>query len=526
MPSFDLVDRPWIPCLTVDGRLAELSLREALTKPQDVREIVDPAPTVTVALHRLLLAVLHRALDGPRDIDQWREWWEAGTWDAGAVSAYLDRWRHRFDLFAEERPFYQSYEVDHRYTAPITKLTHELASPANAASLFDHTLPDHTAFSPAQAARYLVAHQAFAVGGLVSGVGDEKYADAAALCKAAVCLAKGANLFRTLMLNLVAYDPEEGKPFEFRGDDRPAWERDQGPKPADRRPDGYLDLLTWQSRRILLLPETKPDGTVVVPGVVIMKGEQFPDDWELWQGETMVPFRKVKDRPPFPLALSEDRALWRDSLALMQTARARVDESLQPPRLIDWLTELVEFGALDRQTTLPIDIYGLTTDQAAVRFWRHERFPLPAAILDNQQLVSQVKEILDVAESAGETLRQTVRDVARATLPDGSRDAANLTAALGPERSYWPALEIPFYQAVRQLAEARGDDASTRTVLASWAKHVGEAARRAFDEAIEPLQESPRALLAIAEHQRWFTLRLHKTLRVFVSPTTEEVTHG
>ncbi|WP_223200802.1 type I-E CRISPR-associated protein Cse1/CasA [Streptococcus pneumoniae] len=40
-----------------------------------------------------MLAVLHRALDGPRDIDQWREWWEAGTWDAGAVSTYLDRWR-------------------------------------------------------------------------------------------------------------------------------------------------------------------------------------------------------------------------------------------------------------------------------------------------------------------------------------------------------------------------------------------------------------------------------------------------
>ena len=342
----------------------------------------------------------------------------------GIARSTCSRWRHRFDLFADERPFYQSYEVLDRYAAPITKLTHELASPVNPVSLFDHTLPGQLLLTPAQAARYLVAHQAFAVGGLVSGVGDEKYADAAPLCKAAVCLAKGESLFRTLMLNLVAYEPEEGKPFEFRGDDRPAWERDQGPKPADRRPDGYLDLLTWQSRRILLLPETRPDGTHVVPGVVIMKGEQFPDDWELWQGETMVPFRKVRDRPPFPLALSEDRALWRDSLALMQTARARVDESLQPPRLIDWLTELVEFGAFDRRTTFPIDIYGLTTDQAAVRFWRHERFPLPAAILDNQQLVSRVKEILDVAESAGETLRQAVRDIARATLPDGSRDAA------------------------------------------------------------------------------------------------------
>ncbi len=525
MPSFDLVDDPWIPCLMIGGGLRELSLRAVLTRPQEIHEVVDPAPTVTVALHRLLLAILHRAFAGPRDAERWREIWEAGTWDTRAVSGYLDRWRHRFDLFARDRPFYQSREVDLKYAAPITKLTHELASPVNSVSLFDHTVPDRASLTPAEAARYLVAHQAFAVGGLVSGVGREKYADAAPLCKAAVCLAKGTTLFQTLLLNLQAYDPDQGRPFEFRGEDRPAWERDRGPQPADRRPDGYVDLLTWQSRRVLLIPEVRSDGSVTVPSVVIMKGEQFPDDWELWQGETMVPFRKVKARPSFPLALSEERALWRDSLALLQTARVQVEQLLEPPKLVEWLAELVTLGALDRGSTIPIDVYGLTTDQAAVRFWRHERFPLPVAVLNDQALVARARGVLHIAESVGEILRGCVRDIARATMPAGSKEATALTNALAPDRSYWPALEIPFFQTVQRLAAARDDDERAQ-VLSSWAEEVGRVAWRAFAEAIEPLRDSPRALLAIAEHQRWFAIRLNRAQRPFLNRPAEEVAHG
>ena len=37
-------------------------------------------------------------------------------------------------------------------------------------------------------------------------------------------------------------------------DDVPAWELDQENVAIDRQPKGYLDLLTWQSRRIKLIP--------------------------------------------------------------------------------------------------------------------------------------------------------------------------------------------------------------------------------------------------------------------------------
>ena len=43
-----------------------------------------------------------------------------------------------------------------------------------------------------------------------------------------------------------------------------AWEREAETVKDERRPDGYLDLLTWQSRRILLIPEEDDCGNTVV----------------------------------------------------------------------------------------------------------------------------------------------------------------------------------------------------------------------------------------------------------------------
>src|SRR5581483_3989392 len=107
MPSFDLIDEPWLPCVRPDGAAVELGLRQALAGAHELGELYDPSPLVTVALHRLLLAILHRAYRGPAVPAAWRAIWNAGRFDPAVIDAYLDRWRHRFDLFDPERPFYQ-----------------------------------------------------------------------------------------------------------------------------------------------------------------------------------------------------------------------------------------------------------------------------------------------------------------------------------------------------------------------------------------------------------------------------------
>ena len=58
--SFNLIDQPWIPCVLPHGRMEDLSLRDTLLNAHKITAIFDQSPLVTAALHRLLLAILHR----------------------------------------------------------------------------------------------------------------------------------------------------------------------------------------------------------------------------------------------------------------------------------------------------------------------------------------------------------------------------------------------------------------------------------------------------------------------------------
>src|SRR5260370_40777608 len=102
--TFNLTSEPWLPCLMPDNSLTEMGLEEALVSAPKIRELSDPSPIVTFALHRLLLAILHRNF-GPENESEWKALWERGSWNREALSGYMHRVRSRFELFAPERPF-------------------------------------------------------------------------------------------------------------------------------------------------------------------------------------------------------------------------------------------------------------------------------------------------------------------------------------------------------------------------------------------------------------------------------------
>ncbi|MGO4758147.1 type I-E CRISPR-associated protein Cse1/CasA, partial [Streptomyces sp. 2MCAF27] len=106
VPSFDLVSRPWLPVQGLDGTTTELSLRDVFAQAGDLRRLVGDVPTQEFALLRLILAVLHDAVDGPEDVDVWEKLWEAND-PFAAVPDYLERHRQRFDLLHPTYPFFQ-----------------------------------------------------------------------------------------------------------------------------------------------------------------------------------------------------------------------------------------------------------------------------------------------------------------------------------------------------------------------------------------------------------------------------------
>ena len=106
MSRFNLIDEKWIPVRSLDGTRDELGIRDTLLSSKEIAAIEDPSPLVVAAMHRFLLAVLYRALEGPTDIDQAKALFEAGL-PGEKITAYLEKWRDRFWLFDEKWPFGQ-----------------------------------------------------------------------------------------------------------------------------------------------------------------------------------------------------------------------------------------------------------------------------------------------------------------------------------------------------------------------------------------------------------------------------------
>ena len=165
--SFNLIDEKWIPCIrAADGQTVMLSLRETLAESHTLYDIAGDTSLQTAALYRLLIAILLRVYRPTADnFAVWREMWHSQAWDMGRINAYLDEWHHRFELFAAERPFYQSDCDDSRVRPkPLTSLKYGNGFLHN--PLFDHDNEGRGQAVPAaEAARNLIAVQTFGLGG-------------------------------------------------------------------------------------------------------------------------------------------------------------------------------------------------------------------------------------------------------------------------------------------------------------------------------------------------------------------------
>ncbi len=330
--SFNLVEEKWLPCLMLKKHFEYLSLKEVLTNAPEIQEIVGDSPPITISLHRLLLAVLHRALDAPKNYDEWNEYWQDKSWNKrNKLENYFAEWKHRFDLFDETHPFYQVGSLSEKIKNDSNQgAVIQLYFQAKAnATLFEHSNKSSPKpLNPSEVARMLISIQAFDYGGTKTADNGQESASPSPLIGSAVGLIKGNNLFETLMLNLHQYNENEEEPFPFKKEnDLPAWERDSETKAGERMPEGYLDILTWQSRRILLKPEVNANGEIIVNRALLMRGYEFPkgsknknskfkEKYVLKDKETMLAFKDDDSKGWISIGFEANKALWRNKALL------------------------------------------------------------------------------------------------------------------------------------------------------------------------------------------------------------------
>ncbi|MGW0590259.1 type I-E CRISPR-associated protein Cse1/CasA [Streptosporangium sp. NPDC002607] len=504
MESFNLVDQRWMPIL---GQADNVSLIDLFRQADKLPGIGGESPTMTAALYRLAIAVLHRALK-PIDGAVWKQIWQAREFPIEQILDYLGPLRHRFDLFGDE-PFYQCRELATAQPKSAALLV-PCKSSGNNVTLFDHTTSDtRVTLTPAEAARWLVTVQAFDLGGTKTpGATQDKSSTAAPCARGAVFLVRGMTVFETLMLNLPAYEPGR-RPMNTLAGDAPVWERPQFSAMPRKAvvPKGWTALLTWQSRRVWLRRTRNEDGSVAIGEVVICPGDSLHKEFQLSHVDQHMAFYSDKVTP---LRIDRERALWRSANALVARSGALEPRGGVPPRTFAWLRETQKAAGLKLPQLIPVTAYGLVNKQSKLITWAAEDIVLPARLLDpaETEAATVLEFALRTAEEVGSLLFEQARRLrgefkTRIELQEEKkRDWRPVQLA-----SYWAALTPEYDRLAHLLAEGEYEEAKR-----SWRRAVEAAATSALNRMLATGTTSTRNLAIRAKVANTVTFRLRRAL--------------
>ncbi|MGA5701748.1 type I-E CRISPR-associated protein Cse1/CasA [Peterkaempfera bronchialis] len=457
-PSFNLVDRPWLPVQLSDGTERSLSLLEVFDQARTIRRLVGDLPTQEFALLRLLLAVLYDAVDGPEDIDAWAELWESDT-PFAPVADYLREHREKFDLLHPTTPFFQVADL-RTAKDEVASLNRLVADVPNGEPFFTMRMPGVDRLSFAEAARWLVHAQAYDPSGIKSGaVGDPRVKSGKGYPQGVGwagnlggVMVEADTLHETLLLNLVARDTTT---LDLRGrDDRPAWSSalPHGPAKAtdlDKRPYGLRDLYTWQSRRVRLHHDAER-----VHGVVLAYGDPLAP-LNLHLQEPMTGWRRSPAQEKkhglqlayLPREHDPAQSAWRGLRGLLagrdQGAEQRQEgRDYLRPRVLEWLARLIVEGALPSHHLIRARTIGARygTQQSVIDEVIDDGVLMPVVLLHegDPRYGQAAIDALGDGESAVNVLGDLAADLARAA---GAEEEPRKSAArdLG-----FAALDTPF----------------------------------------------------------------------------------
>ncbi|MBB4933310.1 CRISPR system Cascade subunit CasA [Lipingzhangella halophila] len=498
--SFDLTERPWIPVQWLDGSQTELALPEVFRWAPRLRRVVGDIPTQEFALLRLLLAIVHDAVDGPEDTEHWRELWEGGI-PAEEIAAYLEQHRHRLDLLHPETPFFQV--VDLRTAKDeISSLDRIVGDVPNGTPFFTMRARGTARLGFAEAARWVVHAHAYDPSGIKSGVlGDPRVKNGKGYPQGVGwagglggVFVEGDDLRQTLLLNLVATDTDHLRAAEA---DRPAWRFDppgaaplEG-KEKEERPYGVRDLYTWQGRRLRLRYDT--DG---VYGVVLAYGDPLEahnrHNREPMTGWRRSPAQEKKRGEPqvyLPREHEPARSAWRGLASLLADQapgsgqRQDAAEGLRP-RILEWVARLTVEGYLDENHLVRARLVGAVygTQQSVIDEVVDDRVVMAVALLheDNPELARTAIDAVSDAEAAVTALGNLAADLAQAVGADpGGPRAATRDRGFGE-------LDGPFRDWLATLG--RSSDSEERR--ATWQRTARRAVARIAAELVENAGET------------------------------------
>jgi CRISPR system Cascade subunit CasA len=462
MSRFNLIDEKWIPVRFSDGTRDELGIRDTLLRSKEIAAIEDSSPLVVAALHRFLLAVLYRALEGPTDIDQAKALFKVGL-PREKITAYLEKCRDRFWLFDEKYPFGQIPTFEPKAWRAWTALAAE-HNADNAKVLFDHVdVEAPGTITEAAAARWILATQTFSVS---CGKSELSHTGTAPSATAAMALPLGSDLQDTLLLSLV---PQNRAVIAA---DLPVWER--SPESVanlkagfERAASGLADRYTWRVRSVRL-KENDSDriGKLAFASGI---GNSSVD-----QSDPMLSYRIDDKNGKLPIQF-RDRGLWRDFDSLLP------DESHLAPQVIEHAMALTRMNR--GRFPCSVMVLGQANNKAKIEYWRMERFALPEALTGDRFIRVEIRQLLKDSEDAQKSLWSACSSFARDLLSRGDRnpdgkDIKKFVKQMSANSWYWSTLESLFHEILSEYTLDRDSD----DIRCQWLKSVRGTLRSAWEQ--------------------------------------------
>lgn len=487
MSRFNLIDEKWIPVRFPNGSRDELGIRDTLLRSKEIAAIEDPSPLVVAALHRFLLAVLYRALEGPTDIDQAKKLFRDG-FPGEKISAYLEKWRDRFFLFDVKYPFGQVPTLEPKKWRAWTALAVEYNADT-AKVLFDHTSEEEPgSIRSAAAARWLLATQTFAVS---TGKSEVSHTGKAPSAGSMMVIPIGLNLQDTLCFCLIPQNPM------VMVDDVPLWERkpdsleylktktkvpdknngESKDRAIERGASGIIDLYTWRTRSILFKESTS--GFISELGFASGIGYKESIDCDPMLGYMIKQVTdkesKAKEKKKFSVQF-EEKGIWRDFDSLLP------DDTRLAPKVIEHAVYLSkkERGRFPRGVMVLGQKY--FPPRPNVEYWRKEYFALPEALSGDRNIRHDIHDILTDAEKSAAELNNSCEAFARNMLGHGGRKVENgdirkFVAQLTALPYYWSTLESRFHEVLRKYTL----DSDPDDIRCQWLKHIRDTLRMAWE---------------------------------------------
>lgn len=382
--EFNLLHEPWILVKDKENNVQKLSILETFKQAHNFQQLAGEALTQDIAVLRLLLAIMHAAfvnenINSPEMAKKmWKWMWDKKCFDEECyhiLEEYLRPYEDRFWLFHPETPFYQVANLpkimndykrskgikvkavedkrkDGDGSKKVARLIGNLFQSGNTYRLFANRLgteKEQLYFD--EAARWLLHLNAFdddaAKKPTPKGVGY--------LGKLGLVFISGKNLYETLMLNFVLLDDRNELFEDFLPSEKAYWEKPVCTKIENEipQPNAQKDLLTMQSRRILLKKEN-----AMVVGYWLTMGDYFSDEggllneqmteWEYW--------KKGEATGIKPKIHSPAKQMWRDLEALLVQD---VASNKRLPGVVNWVRVLIDTFGNFTSKYLQIGITGI-----------------------------------------------------------------------------------------------------------------------------------------------------------------------